>query len=120
MEEEIMGMEGLSEDERNALIEEQRQIMAQIEQEKQANAQAIANAQADAFDQCSANAVAQVASDSGPTRAVVPPSDSAETRTVDLGEDSMMLFTDRNELVQPLPTELSFLFSVSTVKTGCR
>jgi hypothetical protein len=28
MEEEIMGMEGLSEDERNALIEEQRQIMA--------------------------------------------------------------------------------------------
>lgn len=85
MEEEIMGMEGLSEEERNALIEEQRQIMAQIEQEKQANAQAIANAQADAFDQRSANAVAQVASDSGPTRAVMPPSDSAETRTVDLG-----------------------------------
>ena len=85
MEEEIMGMEGLSEEERNALIEEQRQIMAQIEQEKQANAQAIANAQADAFDQRSANAVAQVASDRGPTRAVMPPSDSAEARTVDLG-----------------------------------
>jgi len=83
MEEEIMGMEGLTDEERRALIEEQRQIMAQIEQEKQANAQAIANAQADAFDQRSAPAVARAATD-GPTRSVMPPSDGS-ARTVDLG-----------------------------------
>jgi len=76
-------MEGLSEEERRVLIEEQRQIMAQIEQEKQANAQAIANAQADAFDQRSAPAVAQAASDGTPTHAVIPSSEDA--RTVDLG-----------------------------------
>lgn len=86
MEEEIMGMEGLSEEERHALIEEQRQIMAQIEEERQANAQAIANAHADAFDQRSANAVAQVASDNVPRRAAMPAVEAdGSTRTVDLG-----------------------------------
>lgn len=58
MEDEIVGMEGLSEEERNALMQEQRQIMAQIEHETQATT----DAKADAFDQRSANAVAQVAS----------------------------------------------------------
>ena len=84
MEEEIMGMEGLSEEERHALIEEQRQIMAQIEQERQANAQAIANAQADAFDQRSAPAVARAASDA-PTRTAMHSTSEAPSRTVDLG-----------------------------------
>lgn len=49
-EEMIMGMEGLSDQERRALLEEQRQIMEQIEREKNANASAIASAQADNFD----------------------------------------------------------------------
>jgi uncharacterized membrane protein len=60
-EEMIMGMEGLSEDERKALIDEQRQIMEQIEREKAANEAAIAAAAADDFDSRSAPAVAQIA-----------------------------------------------------------
>ena len=83
MEDEIMGMEGLTEEERHALIEEQRQIMAQIEQEQSANAAAIAAAAADAFDSRSAPAVAQAASD-GPTRVAMHEQD-ASTRTINLG-----------------------------------
>jgi hypothetical protein len=58
-EEVIMGMEGLSPEERRALLEEQRQIMAQIEKEKSSNQAATSSAQADNFDMRStSNAVA--------------------------------------------------------------
>jgi hypothetical protein len=88
MEDEIMGMEGLSEQERRALVEEQRQIMAQIEQEKSANAAAIAAAAADAFDDRSAPAVALAASDfvAMPSPALSSlQENNAPTRSVDLG-----------------------------------
>lgn len=83
IEQEILGIEGLSEEERRALIEEQRQIMAQIEQEQSANAAAIAAAAADAFDSRSAPAVAQAASDRVPALSSQHVNDSV--RTVDLG-----------------------------------
>ena len=53
-------MMGLTETERQELMKEQRRIMAQIENETRATTLAISSAQADAFDQRSANAVAQV------------------------------------------------------------
>jgi len=60
-EEMIMGLEGLSDEERRVLLEEQRQIMAQIEKEKSLNQAAIAAAQADNFDMRStSNAVSAV------------------------------------------------------------
>jgi len=49
-EEMIMGMEGLSPEERRTLLEEQRKIMDQIEREKNDNKAAIAAAQADNFN----------------------------------------------------------------------
>jgi hypothetical protein len=88
VEDEIMGMEGLSEEERRALIEEQRQIMAQIEQEKSANAATIAALAADAFDSRSGPAVARAASDfvAMPSPALSSlQGNGATTRSVDLG-----------------------------------
>ncbi|CAB9517787.1 expressed unknown protein [Seminavis robusta] len=60
--EEFDGLEGLSEAERNALLEEQRRIMAEIEQNKAAGkAPSSAISAADAFDQRSNAAVARIA-----------------------------------------------------------
>ena len=78
--EDTLGIEGLSEEERRALIEEQRQIMAQIEQEQSANAAAIAAAAADNFDSRSAPAVAQAASEGVPALR-----ENDSVRTLDLG-----------------------------------
>jgi len=84
----IMGMEGLSADERKALLDEQRTIMDQIEKEKAANEAAIAEAAADDFDQRSAPAVAQIAG-GGATKARMPVTTSGKqkpgSRKVDLG-----------------------------------
>jgi hypothetical protein len=46
----IMGFEGMSPDERAALLEEQRQIMEQIERDKISNKSAAVTAEADRFD----------------------------------------------------------------------
>mmetsp|Transcript_5458 Transcript_5458/g.8977 ORF Transcript_5458/g.8977 Transcript_5458/m.8977 type:complete len:494 (-) Transcript_5458:66-1547(-) len=81
----IMGMEGLSPEERNALMEEQRNIMQQIESEKSANQSAIAAVQADNFDMRSTtNAVNAI---SGNSRApTMRPPPGAETGSkVNLG-----------------------------------
>jgi len=87
-EEIIMGMEGLSAEERKALLDEQRTIMDQIEKEKAANEAAIAEAAADDFDQRSAPAVAQIAG-GGATKARMPVTTSGKqkpgSRKVDLG-----------------------------------
>jgi len=64
-EEMIMGMEGLSQEERRTLLDEQQKIMEQIEREKNANKTAIAAAQADNFDMRStSNAVSAIGSHS--------------------------------------------------------
>jgi len=64
-EEMIMGMEGLSQEERRTLLDEQRKIMEQIEREKNANKAAIAAAQADNFDMRStSNVVSAIGSHS--------------------------------------------------------
>mmetsp|Transcript_15253 Transcript_15253/g.22488 ORF Transcript_15253/g.22488 Transcript_15253/m.22488 type:complete len:486 (-) Transcript_15253:1703-3160(-) len=55
-EEMIMGMEGLSPEERKNLLDEQRKIMEQIEREKNANKAAIAAAEADNFNMRSTSA----------------------------------------------------------------
>jgi hypothetical protein len=86
-EEIIMGMEGLTAEERRALIDEQRTIMDQIEKEKAANEAAIAAAAADDFDQRSAPAVANIAG--GGAATVRMPTTSGDKvkagRFVDLG-----------------------------------
>jgi len=66
-EEFIMGMEGLSPEERQALMEEQRKIMEQIEKEKLGNASAIAAAQADNFDMRSTSNAVNAIRDGGRT-----------------------------------------------------
>lgn len=55
-EEMIMGMEGLSPEERKNLLDEQRKIMEQIEREKNANKTAIAAAEAENFNMRSTSA----------------------------------------------------------------
>lgn len=83
-EEIIMGMEGLTAEERRALIDEQRTIMDQIEKEKAANEAAIAAAAADDFDQRSAPAVANIAG--GGARMPRTSGDKVKAgRVVDLG-----------------------------------
>jgi len=59
--EEFTGFEGLSEQERNELMEEQRRIMKEIEKNKAGNAASALAARAEAFDQRSNTAVARVA-----------------------------------------------------------
>jgi LSD1 subclass zinc finger protein len=91
IDEDILG--ALDPAEREALLEEQQKIMAQIEKEKASNTGSAAAARAMAFDQRSSNAVAQVAGAleaaprrSAPTR---PATSSSRTnhggQTVDLG-----------------------------------
>lgn len=83
-EEFIMGMEGLSPEERSALLEEQRKIMEQIERDKIANKSAIAAVQADNFDMRStAHALTAVGSNRAPTTR--PPAGAATGSKVDLG-----------------------------------
>lgn len=62
MEMDFTGLEGLSEEEKNAMIEEQRQIMAQIQKSKADNKASEAVARAEAFEQRSASAAAAVIS----------------------------------------------------------
>ena len=84
----IMGMEGLSPEERAALLDEQRKIMEQIEREKLANKSAIAAVQADNFDMRStANALTAVGAHSTNTRAPTtrPPSGAVTGNKVNLG-----------------------------------
>lgn len=85
-EEIIMGMEGLSAEERRALIDEQRTIMDQIEKEKAENETAIAAAAADDFDQRSTPAVAHIAG-GGVARTQTTDTDKIgkSGRTVNLG-----------------------------------
>ena len=79
-----MGMEGLSPEERSALLEEQRKIMEQIEREKVANKSAIAAVQADNFDMRStAHALTAVGSNRAPTTR--PPQGAATGTKVNLG-----------------------------------
>ena len=83
-EEVIMGMEGLSPEERSAVLDEQRKIMEQIEREKIANKSAIAAVQADNFDMRStANALTAVGSNRAPTTR--PPAGAATGTKVNLG-----------------------------------
>ena len=85
-EEIIMGMEGLSSEERRALVDEQRTIMDQIEKEKAANETAIAAAAADDFDQRSAPAVAHIAGGGVARTQTTNTNTIAKTgRTVNLG-----------------------------------
>jgi len=83
-EEMIMGMEGLSQEERRALLDEQRKIMEQIDREKNANKAAIAAAQADNFNMRStSNAVNAIG---GRTSRAQPKPSNAETGSrVNLG-----------------------------------
>lgn len=67
-EEVILGMEGLSDEEKRVLLDEQRRIMEQIEKEKKATDAAIASAQADAFDSRSMSVAVRAASRGGETR----------------------------------------------------
>lgn len=60
----ILGIEGLSDEEKRVLLEEQRSIMRQIESEKTANAAAIASAQADAFESRSMSVAVRAATSS--------------------------------------------------------
>lgn len=87
-EEIIMGMEGLSPEERAALLDEQRKIMEQIEREKLANKSAIAAVQADNFDMRStAHALSAVGANNTNTRASTtrPPSGAVIGNKVNLG-----------------------------------
>lgn len=59
--EEFAGLEGLSEEEKHALLEEQRRIMEAIERNKTGNNASAAVAAAEAFDQRSNAAVAKIA-----------------------------------------------------------
>lgn len=79
--EEFAGLEGLSEEEKAALLEEQRQIMEAIERSKAGDQASEAVAAAEAFDQRSNAAVARIAGavDSGGAR--------SPQRTVQLGEN---------------------------------
>jgi len=89
------GLEGMSEEEKQALLEEQRRIMEQIEQNKPGTATAALSA-ADAFDQRSNAAVARVAGGE-PARVRLPgaassinsasATSSGAQRTVKLGEN---------------------------------
>uniref|UniRef100_A0A7S1CY09 Uncharacterized protein n=1 Tax=Cyclophora tenuis TaxID=216820 RepID=A0A7S1CY09_CYCTE len=81
-EEIIMGMEGLSDEEKRVLLDEQRQIMEQIEREKAANEAAIAAAQADAFDSRSTSVVVRAAGSNDTGRA---PASRDRNRKVNLG-----------------------------------
>lgn len=85
-EEIIMGMEGLSPEERNALMEEQRTIMQQIEREKSANHSAIAAVQADNFDMRSTtNAVNAISSGNSRAPTMRPPPGAETGSKVNLG-----------------------------------
>lgn len=82
-EEIIMGMEGLSPEERSALMDEQRKIMEQIDREKVANKSAIAAGQADNFDMRStANALNAVGSRAPTMR---PPARAVAASKVNVG-----------------------------------
>jgi len=80
---------GMSEEEKKAMMDEQRRIMESIESEKAANTAAIAAAQAENFDLRSGNAAAQVAAsaDRSTPAAGVPASETGSSagRVVDLG-----------------------------------
>lgn len=80
-------LEGLSEEEKAALLAEQRQIMEQIEQNK-GNTKTAALTAADAFDQRSNAAVAKIA---GGESAVGSRSAAAAPRTVKLGDSDVAL-----------------------------
>jgi hypothetical protein len=84
----------LTEQERKQLMEEQYRIMAQIENETRASTQAIANAQADAFDQGSANPV--------------------------LSMSVLLPFMDKKRHGLPLPMELPLLQTVFVVRLVCK
>mmetsp|Transcript_16015 Transcript_16015/g.19249 ORF Transcript_16015/g.19249 Transcript_16015/m.19249 type:complete len:535 (+) Transcript_16015:125-1729(+) len=80
---------GMGEEERKAMMDEQRRIMETIESEKAANAAAIAAAQAENFDLRSGNAAAHAAgsADRSTPSAGVPAADTGSSggRVVDLG-----------------------------------
>jgi hypothetical protein len=79
----ILNIPGLSPEERQALMDEQRRIMEQIEQERAANEKAIAAARAESFDQRSNASVARAA-DGGSTAGAA--AGGGNTRTVYLGD----------------------------------
>jgi len=85
-EEMILGMEGLSDEEKRVLLDEQRRIMDQIETEKAANDAAIAAAQAEAFDSRSTSVAVRATGGANlPTRARMPSAASSSQRKVNLG-----------------------------------
>jgi uncharacterized membrane protein len=85
-EEIIMGMEGLSPEERAALMDEQRKIMEQIERDKLANKNAMAAVQADNFDMRStAHALSAVGATNNRAPTTRPPSGAVTGNKVNLG-----------------------------------
>jgi hypothetical protein len=71
--EDFAGLEGLSDEEKQALLEEQRRIMEEIERNKTGNSASAAVAAAEAFDQRSNAAVARIAgAGDQPTRVRMP------------------------------------------------
>lgn len=81
----ILGMEGLSDEEKQQLLEEQKRIMASIEANKSSHQVSAAAARADAFEQRSFSAAVQAAS-----RSSSHPS-SAPQRAVQIGKESVPL-----------------------------
>lgn len=88
----ILGMDGMSDEEKREMLEEQAKILADIERKKAAATNTTATARADAFEQRSYGAAVQsVGSSSGSgTRGSRKPapaaaSSSSDTRTVNLG-----------------------------------
>jgi hypothetical protein len=83
--EEFDGLEGLTDAEKTALLEEQRKIMEEIERNKKAKPKSSVASAADAFDQRSNAAVARIAGGDNPN---VRLAGSATTkRTVKLGDN---------------------------------
>ena len=83
--EDFAGLEGLSEEEKQALLDEQRRIMEEIERNKSGNSASAAVAAAEAFDQRSNAAVARIAG--GETRVRLPDANQQQQRTVKVGGD---------------------------------
>ena len=96
-EEVIMGMEGLSMEERQALIEEQRRIMAQIESEKTSNQASASHTAADAFDQRSNTYVAQVAAGARPTTSNFSGGAAADENAQQILDDAKLAEMLQNE-----------------------
>jgi hypothetical protein len=93
MVEAILGIEGLSNQEKRELLDEQKRIMASIESEKVAATNSTATDRANAFEQRSFSAAVQsvgsATTTTTTTRARVPTaaaSDGTNTRTVNLGD----------------------------------